>query len=345
MATLSNFKGPTIELPWGGSRTFDSINDAKTWAVEQVAFLQPYLKDIHRIAPDMVGVFEWALNQWEVQAGQLVFPNEATFRRFAGFVKAAPYNMDDPELQEALENVKPDPLKTVAVLVRHIGKSAWLQHDSVPRASLLPLVSALIDAGIRELDPDLLRTLDGYKAEVGPLLAHHKAGMEKAFKAHEDSMAKIEHEFVERMQLRAPVKYWTKHAAAARCRAIIFGTVFVVLSSGLAAAVLWGLLHMSSIGLELKAEHFPFLFIPAVLAFWVLRHVAREFARSTEEGTDARERTAMVQTYLALAHKNKVSEAERLICLNALFRPRAVTGDDSGPSHPVLEEILKVARK
>lgn len=74
----------------------------------------------------------------------------------------------------------------------------------------------------------------------------------------------------------------------------------------------------------------------AFIAIWILRLVSRVFLMNLHAYSDAGERVAMVKVYLAMMeHRpDTVSEQDRILILNALFRPGTGAGtDDGAPPH------------
>ena len=72
--------------------------------------------------------------------------------------------------------------------------------------------------------------------------------------------------------------------------------------------------------------------VPAFIALWGLRHVARLFVTNLERSSDAKMRETMTTTFLALSKEGsvEVGAQERLMVLDALFRPPAAAGTDDG---------------
>lgn len=365
----------TVALPWGGSKRFTSYDEAQSWADEQVQFIASFEQTAGHFGKAAHELISAELREWRSHANNLRGNEPDKFERFNAFVQGKPrLNREDPALASAQADNEKDPFKATALLIWFLAERGVGGNGAIHQPSQLQVVQAMIEARLdrrggtsaevqeiahrelREQWDAQFRGLEGmYKGAFGTTndlgvktisdLTARDAAYGDLLAAHEARMEKIQEDFVERMKLQAPVGYWDDRAKKAGKRAGDFWRAFSVMCVSLAGAALGLLFFMNAVGLVPKTEHFPFFFVAAALVFWMLRHVAREFARSTDEAADARERVAMVQTFLALDTDNRVSDAERLICLNALFRPRAVTGDDSGPSHPFLEEILKIARK
>lgn len=76
------------------------------------------------------------------------------------------------------------------------------------------------------------------------------------------------------------------------------------------------------------------------------KHLYQGIALGLSLATDAQERVAMVQTFLALLGKDSVQEEHRLVVLNALFRPSSQTsaGEEGGPAHLIIDSLLNRGR-
>ena len=85
------------------------------------------------------------------------------------------------------------------------------------------------------------------------------------------------------------------------------------------------------------------LSIPTLTVLWVLRQIARLFVTNLESSADAKMRETMATTYLALAKEGtgSVTEKERLMVLEALFRPPAPHNADDGHFGGALEILTR----
>lgn len=82
---------------------------------------------------------------------------------------------------------------------------------------------------------------------------------------------------------------------------------------------------------------------PVLLYTWLLRQLSKLFVRSLDLATDSAHRKALTQTFLGLAEnaKSGVSQAERAIILQALFRPQPPHMSDDGPPMSLVELLKK----
>ncbi len=81
--------------------------------------------------------------------------------------------------------------------------------------------------------------------------------------------------------------------------------------------------------------------LPGLAFFWFLRLISRIFVTNLHNMADAGLRATMVSTFLALMkdETNPVSPDERLLVLQALFRPAGESGDDAAPTN-LMEKII-----
>ena len=83
--------------------------------------------------------------------------------------------------------------------------------------------------------------------------------------------------------------------------------------------------------------------LPAALLLWVLRLASRLFSTNLTLQSDASGRVAMTETFLAMVGDQKVEPDDRMLILQALFRPPAVAGgaeeDHAPPS--VLDAFVR----
>lgn len=83
--------------------------------------------------------------------------------------------------------------------------------------------------------------------------------------------------------------------------------------------------------------------IPILAYGWLLKHISRIFAQALSISADASHRKVMAVTFLGLAQNKSlsISEQDRALILNALFRPIATASQDEGPPAGLLDLIKK----
>ena len=163
------------------------------------------------------------------------------------------------------------------------------------------------------------------------------------------------------MQLQSAVQYWgekrTAHhisrvsalktllwysgvASLVALTAFVCGTIFMLEVSGV--NVISGISIVPT-GNRTISPSLSLIVAAAIASlmtglFWAARLLVRMYVNERRFEGDAEERRVMTQTYLALIKTGAAQEGDRLVILNALFRPVSEVGHDDGPS-----EIAKPA--
>ena len=150
--------------------------------------------------------------------------------------------------------------------------------------------------------------------------------------------------YTESMQTESSVKYWSDKAERHKKIRNISGVVFCAGISILSAlAFYYGqeffdvpvqpiVDHSSnSSSLDFLLQRIVVLIIPTFLIVWFLRITVRLFLTNSALADDAEERVTMVKTFRALLeHEEKMDPQDRILMLQALFRPAANASDDDG---------------
>jgi Family of unknown function (DUF6161) len=81
--------------------------------------------------------------------------------------------------------------------------------------------------------------------------------------------------------------------------------------------------------------------VPALFYAWLLKNVSRVFIQNLNLADDASHRRALAITYLGLSENPKlsISDADRALVLNALFRPIPPHSTDEGPPSGLMDLI------
>lgn len=154
----------------------------------------------------------------------------------------------------------------------------------------------------------------------------------------------LEETFEEHMRLHAPATYWRDRADAAskatRWALAAFSFIALVivgLSIAFGPELLERLAAVEGAG---NLAPLALVSIPALIALWGLKHTARYFVANFDRSADARMRETMATTFLALTREGGgVEKEERLLVLEALFRPPASAGTDDGHFGGVFEVL------
>lgn len=151
------------------------------------------------------------------------------------------------------------------------------------------------------------------------------------------------------LRLQAPVTYWNS-----RYR-LNFWTMWI----SLGALLLFGIVLIGAFVLygSTALDHLPkttegnlwigefvILTIPTVAYFWLMRYVGKVFINSQNNAADAANRATMTETFLALSADGAsgVGAAERLLILQALFRPGPASEADEAAEAGILEILQRL---
>lgn len=151
-----------------------------------------------------------------------------------------------------------------------------------------------------------------------------------------DELETLRKTFEIELRLKAPATYWRKRANATLIVAMCsFGFFLVIAIAMIATLINWGPDFLEYLSTPNNVGPFATLTlvsIPALIALWVLKHVARLFVTNIERSADARLRETMATTFLALTKEGSATadQHERLLILEALFRPPAPAPADDG---------------
>lgn len=171
----------------------------------------------------------------------------------------------------------------------------------------------------------------------------HVARVEEIQTDHEARMEKMRQAYSTEMTLRASEKFWSRKRNLNRKRArkafkklAWSGVLGAITLAGIFLGLHW------TIGLPegLGIVHGLWYLVPSVLYLWLLKIFANEYRTNTDLADDAEEREAMVFTFKALEHEERVGTEERLLILNALFRPHERGSEESMPL-PAWEAMVK----
>jgi hypothetical protein len=168
--------------------------------------------------------------------------------------------------------------------------------------------------------------------------------MTEDYKSKLEEMSRL---YLEKLCLEATSEYWREVAKQEAARSTKFQLISVsLLAVGILCFSIYLLQGLS--GLPRDATGVPVLAglavvtLPAVMFFWVVRIFTRAQNRHAQLADDARLREVMVSTYLALAKDNpeEAKPEQRLLVLQALFRPYQAAGSEPEPQPSSLVEVL-----
>lgn len=209
---------------------------------------------------------------------------------------------------------------------------------------------------LEKMRDDWKRALETLKAEDDRRIDLSRAHMRRTRKismrwlrnyrdlqaAHQGDMDQMKKSFSTEMKLGAAEKFWGRKRRLNRQRQnTALKTLAGVGLLGMIALIglFWGISAAFEAPTTLSLSHSLFYFVPTILYVWFLRIFATEYRTNKNMADDAEEREAMVFTFKALEYEQRVGDEERLLILNALFRPHGNTGEESVPT-PVWEAVI-----
>jgi hypothetical protein len=153
------------------------------------------------------------------------------------------------------------------------------------------------------------------------------------------------------IQTEAAANYWNKRANVSWAAGVLSLAVFMCL----VATPLWlGWQNLDAIKVflleisnapsgQISLTPIVAITVPVLAYAWILRHVSRLFIQSFTQADDARYRNVMTMTFLGLTKDptSGVTDVERGIILNALFRPTPPNTSEDGPPAGLLDLIKK----
>lgn len=199
---------------------------------------------------------------------------------------------------------------------------------------------------VRKLD-HRMRQMEGERQRARQFLSHQISKTRTFFSDAREQKDALEAAFREHMRLKGPVHYWSSKASSHHRWFIGAFICFALVMGGGA----YGLFHNSPWVLDVLKQDktqgvslsgLALITLPALGFFWVLRFIARVFVTNLQRQQDAAERATMVETYLALIAEGKgaATDQERILVLNALFRPGPGDANDDAPSPQLMDFIL-----
>lgn len=191
---------------------------------------------------------------------------------------------------------------------------------------------------------------------VSEARSHIEAESERQKKEYEDILnqarqriAELESTFLEKLRLEAPAKYWRDKAEQHNRASWVAFVALVACGAGtLATVVYWArdILEVlrsrdGQISLGAVALAGPVAF----LVLYFFRLLIRIFTQNQMGAADARQRRALIYTYLSLINKKNgaVTEQERLLILQALFRSTQAAAEEDVPPANLIDLMMKAA--
>jgi Family of unknown function (DUF6161) len=153
------------------------------------------------------------------------------------------------------------------------------------------------------------------------------------------------------LAIRAPVLYWKKKTTSHLILSWVFAGLAIIVGGVIFYSIFREVktLLTPPVGVANPEQWHPeywrlaLLTASGLFGVWIVRIVVRLFLSNVHLHTDAKERVTMVQTYLALLRRGKITKDDERLILQTLFRPTS-TGimKDDGVPLTALEAISKL---
>ena len=196
-------------------------------------------------------------------------------------------------------------------------------------------LNEIVSRAINDQD-ELKRRVASAIDESFQALKKEQAGWVAFFDTTQGDWKMLRNTFEVQLRLESPVKYWREQAditsKAANLWLFAFSAIAIAV---IGVLVVFGPEFLERVSAMENAGPFTTLAlvsIPALTALWGLKHIARLFVTNIERSADARLRETMTTTFLALTKEGAaaIDQQERLLILEALFRPPAPVPSDDG---------------
>jgi hypothetical protein len=156
-----------------------------------------------------------------------------------------------------------------------------------------------------------------------------------AYSEHEQKMSDMQQAFSTKMELQASELFWKDKENNNRTRASTAREKFNKIAAGGLIAYLLYSGGVAVVFSELVAAFSPLsaaIFgVPLGLLIWVLRFYSQDYRTNLALADDAHERHSMVLAFKALEFDGLIPAEERLVVLQALFRPHGRPPEDTVP--------------
>jgi len=191
---------------------------------------------------------------------------------------------------------------------------------------------------IRQMEEKYGAVIEEMKDNFNTTLNELSDGSEQKFESFVQS-AQDSHD------LKAVENFWgqkrSRHLKVLRSAGGLFiagiaGTIWLMVAFGFKYLTLIGIFNEAH---ELVARDFNlplgvFATLPVIGVFWILRQILKVFLTNMAQYSDADERIAMTNAYLALGDRGNLTKEDRILIMQALFRPGPGGGHDDGGGMP-----------
>ncbi|MGA3285061.1 MAG: DUF6161 domain-containing protein [Verrucomicrobiota bacterium] len=184
-------------------------------------------------------------------------------------------------------------------------------------------------------------------------LTSQKENFDQLVSTSKDDWQKLKTTYDDELAIRAPVLYWKSKAKSHLILSWIFAGIAVIIAGTIFTLLYFELKQLIGPPANLEQPELwhpeywrlAILIASALIGVWMAGIVVRLFLSNMHLQTDAKERVVMVQTYLALLRRGKISKDDEHFILKTLFRPTAtgIVKDDAVPL-TALDALTKMGK-
>lgn len=199
---------------------------------------------------------------------------------------------------------------------------------------------------INELKDTTTETISTFEASFDNDQVSRENSFEKLLKESREELEGVKKAYEQHMSLEAPVNYWKKRAESYTKQGLAAIFVFCI------AFWLGGdfIMKNGKKFLEVPRNEFHygkgayFLFIAFVI-FWVLKLIGNFIMSRLHLGSESRDKSVLIETYLSLLKENHVDTEERELVLRNIFQTSNTGLIKEDHQLPALEIINKILNK
>lgn len=209
----------------------------------------------------------------------------------------------------------------------------------------------LLEASLNKNKENARDFFDDNKRNINGFIQSSEGRVRSFLETEETRFNALDDAYNEQLKLRIPASYWNVKGKSHNRTATISLVAFVAAAATLIlisihfATPIFDFLKTTDGEVSLGAVA---LVAPiAGVAIWFLRMISRIYVTNVDQAVDAGQRKTMIQTFLALVkdEKSGITSADRLLILQAMFRPTQTSPDDDAPPANLLEIMERLAPK
>ena len=204
---------------------------------------------------------------------------------------------------------------------------------------------------LEKMISNLESSLQKYRDELIDNIKDIRGNITILEQSTKNNLEKLENLYSSKLVLAGPSKLWRDVRDRARLLVIFSIILFSILLVAPAiyltsnwppiSAFISDIVAHSSNGISLTGV--AVISIPALGYGWLLRHISRIFIHNLNLMSDAEYREVLSTTFLGMAERTStgITEAERALVLNALFRPAPPNTTEDGPPSGLIDLLGK----